>query len=55
MSMTFAGVPILDWVLLLVLIGFGVEAYVTTRAPRTPSSSETLRKHVGCEDSPGDR
>lgn len=29
--MTFVGVPILDWVLLVVLIGFGVEAYITTR------------------------
>lgn len=29
--MTFAGVPILDWVLLIVLLGFGLEAYLTTR------------------------
>lgn len=29
--MTVAGVPILDWVLWVVLLGFGVEAYVTTR------------------------
>ncbi len=29
--MTFGGVPIFDWVILVVLIGFGIEAYVTTR------------------------
>lgn len=29
--MTFGGVPILDLVLLVVLLGFGVEAYLTTR------------------------
>jgi hypothetical protein len=34
--MTFIGVPILDWVLLLVLLGFGVEAYLTTRPPPRP-------------------
>jgi len=30
---TWLGVPILDWVLLLVVLGLGVEAYVTTRSP----------------------
>ncbi len=29
--MTFGGVPILDWVILAVLLGLGVEAYITTR------------------------
>lgn len=29
--MTFLGVPILDWVLLVVLLGFGVEAWMTCR------------------------
>lgn len=29
--MTFLGVPILDWVLLVVLLGFGVEAWLTCR------------------------
>jgi hypothetical protein len=31
---TFIGVPILDWVLLAVLLGFGIEAYITTRPKR---------------------
>lgn len=29
--MTFLGVPIFDWVLLVVLLGFGVEAWMTCR------------------------
>lgn len=31
MSMVFLGVPILDWVLLVVLLGLGVEAWLTCR------------------------
>jgi len=39
--MTYFGVPILDWVLLVVLIGLGIEAYITTRTPKdqTPEKS----------------
>ena len=31
MSMTFLGVPIFDWVLLVVVLGLGVEAWITCR------------------------
>ncbi len=36
--MTFQGVPILDLVLLVTLLGFGVEAYVTTRSSKKDPS-----------------
>lgn len=39
--MTYFGVPILDWVLLLVLIGLGIEAYITTRTPKDKSSERS--------------
>lgn len=46
--MVFLGVPIFDWVLLLVLLGFGVEAYMTCRtrdddeqAPKSTAEGET--------------
>lgn len=29
--MTFLGVPIFEWVLLVVVLGFGVEAWITCR------------------------
>jgi hypothetical protein len=29
--MTFLGVPIFDWVLLVVVLGFGIEAWITCR------------------------
>ena len=29
--MTWLGVPVLDWVLLVFVLGLGVEAYLTTR------------------------
>ena len=38
--MTFAGVPVLDWVLFVVLIGFGIEAYATTRSSSPTERSE---------------
>lgn len=31
MAMVFLGVPILDWVIQLVLLGLGVEAWLTCR------------------------
>jgi hypothetical protein len=47
-AMTYFGVPILDWVLLVVLIGLGIEAYITTRSPNDkdakPSASEKSRE-----------
>jgi len=50
--MTFAGVPILDWVLLLVLCGFGVEAWVTMRAPRKPPGKDAPTDPRIPEDAP---
>jgi hypothetical protein len=38
--MVWFGVPILDWVLLLVLIGLGIEAWLTTR----PSSGDAEKR-----------
>ena len=32
--MTFAGVPVLDWVILAVLFALGIEAYLTTRGKK---------------------
>jgi hypothetical protein len=39
-SVNYHGVPVLDWVLLLVLIGLGVEAYITTRPSKDDSRKQ---------------
>lgn len=40
--MTFGGVPLLDWLLLAVMIGFGIEAYVTTRPSQKPLAPPSI-------------
>lgn len=31
--MTWHGVPVLDWMLLILVLGLGIEAWLTTRPP----------------------
>ena len=50
--MTFAGVPVLDWVLLVVLLGFGVEAYLTTR-PTGTKDQDSRRAQVSAPQPSG--
>ena len=40
--MTFLGVPVLDWVILVALLVLGVEAWITCRpAKRRPPTSDS--------------
>lgn len=51
--MTWLGVPVLDWVLLVFVLGLGVEAWLTTRArPDDASAKPSSTASSDPEDHP---